>query len=249
MVHTGRLSWLYAQLQSGRQARFSFNSRSGGLSLHIKLAPVNEQGAENAFLLQIVQNLMQACGHYCVVDHGHKRSNGCTHISFAFTTHPEIAEAQRVDDVSSANPPAVDVAESSCQWASSQVAPKDVEKLQGIAKQLITTMDNVMAVLDANFRGQSAMVAASARDGADETTATTTMDVHSDPNAVSDDVLIDQITALLVGGNLETCSLEEIRRKLESRLPLPAMSPDDHKDRIMRLVKKACALVPRSSAG
>ena len=84
MVVSTRLSWVSSQLTSGRAARISLNSGVARSSLHIVLQPAGTAKVDNSLVLGFMSVLLDGVRGSCVVDHGHQKSDGTTHVSISF---------------------------------------------------------------------------------------------------------------------------------------------------------------------
>ena len=86
MVVRGRLSWLYAQLQSGRATRVALISKPGRITINWTLEPFQEGVvADNSMSLLVISGLMANLEQYVSVDHGHQRSSGRTQVSISLS--------------------------------------------------------------------------------------------------------------------------------------------------------------------
>jgi hypothetical protein len=81
MVSAARLEWVVSQLLAGRSASIRVHTYPDKFTVNICLKATTGVVAQNGFALLLLQGLIDNTNLACVVDHGHKKSNGESHIS------------------------------------------------------------------------------------------------------------------------------------------------------------------------
>ena len=107
MVVDARLQWLLGALREGRQTRLTITSHSNGhITLKYKLGQPSSSAADNVFTAEVTESVRQQLLSRIVVNHGHRSSDGSSHVSLSLRQPPAIAHpAAPVNNGDDGDPP------------------------------------------------------------------------------------------------------------------------------------------------
>ena len=95
MVSAARLEWIIQQLAAGRQASIRLLTYDDHMSVKVCLMPKYDPQMRNMLASGFLHSILLNIDGAIVVDHGHKKSNGESHICFKLRPKPDITQADR----------------------------------------------------------------------------------------------------------------------------------------------------------
>ena len=96
MVSAARLEWIISELSSGRQASVKLLTYSSHVTVKVCLKPERAPHMRNMLVIYTLQSMLTHINEAVVVDHGHRKSNGETHVSFSMKPLPTATGMENV---------------------------------------------------------------------------------------------------------------------------------------------------------
>ena len=90
MVSAARVEWVLRELTAGRQASAKVITYTDRMVIKLCLFPSYAPLMRNGILCSLMQSVLADMESAIVVDHGHKKSNGESHIQFMFRPSPTV---------------------------------------------------------------------------------------------------------------------------------------------------------------
>ena len=98
MVTQNRLEWVLQQLHCGRQARISISTHIDRILIKVCLLPLVDQRMRNVVATYWINFVLHALPDTVAVDHGHRNSQGESHISILCKPIPYAGFASAAGD-------------------------------------------------------------------------------------------------------------------------------------------------------